>query len=120
MSVLIAGELPLDPAGRHELPDPEVAQIQLIEEPVLVELSPDVDTVVHPIRPEFLEKVGEHGLCPLLLLVQRHRNGVVQGRHTLLEFLAAAIDDVQLRVECRAIGRHTLLHVTPVGLELSK
>ena len=34
-----AGELPLDPAGRHELPDPEVAQIELIEEPVLVELE---------------------------------------------------------------------------------
>ena len=74
---LDAGELPLDPAGGHELPDPEVPQIQLIEDPVLMELSADVDTVVHPIRPELLEEVGEHGLGPLLLRVQRHRNDVV-------------------------------------------
>jgi len=117
---LDAGELPLDPAGRHELPDPEVAQIELIEEPVLVELSADVDTVVHPVRPELLEEVGEHGLGPLLLRVQRHRDGVVQSRHALLEFLAAAIDEVQVRVERPAIGGHTLRHITPVGLELSK
>ena len=120
MSVLYAGELPLDPAGRHELPDPEIAQIQLIEQPVLVELGADVDTMVHPVRPELLEEVGEQGLGPLLLHVQRHRDGVVQGRHARFEVLAAAIDDVQVRVERPAIGGHTLRHVTPVGLELCK
>ena len=69
---LDAGQLPFDPASRHELPDPEVPQIQLVEEPVLMELGTDVDTVVHAIRPELLEEVGEHGLGTLFFRIQRH------------------------------------------------
>ena len=99
------------------MPDPEITQVELIEQPVLVELSADVDTVVHPIRPELLEEVGEHGLGPLLLGVRSViEMASFKAVHALLEFLAAAIDELQFRVERPAIGGHALRHITPIGV----
>ena len=55
---LDASELPLDPDRGHELPDPQIPQIELVEDSILMKRSIHVDAVVDTVGPELLEEVG--------------------------------------------------------------
>src|SRR3989441_1798914 len=59
-----------DAAHDHELPEPEILQIQGIEPAVLHQRGTDVDLVIDPVRLLLLEVVREHPLGGLFLEIQ--------------------------------------------------
>src|SRR5215470_13781771 len=94
-----------EPAGHHQLPEPEVLQAQGIRTPVFQETRPDVDLVVDTIGLLLLEIVREHPLRCLFLQVQVRGGALGDPRHALLEQAAAVVDGTESTIETLPVRR---------------
>src|SRR5215470_3780751 len=94
-----------EPAGHHQLPEPEVLQAQGIRTPVFQEARPYVDLVVDAIGLLLLEIVREHPLRCLFLEVQVRGDALGDPRDALLEQAAAVVHGTEPNVETLPVGR---------------
>ncbi len=101
---------PRDPARHHELPEPEVPEVQLVELAALHEAAADVDRVVHAVGPQPLEVVREHRLRQLLFRVEIRGHRVGDQRHAVLVVASLAVHGAERRVERRPVRLEALPH----------
>ena len=102
--------LPGDTAGDQELPEPEVAEVQLVVGLTVDQGGAHVDAVVHAVGALLLEVVREHGLGHLLLGIEVGGDRLVDGRHALLVVLALPVDRAHLRIQGGPVRLHALAH----------
>ena len=97
-------ERPVDAAHRHELPEPQVGQIERIVLAILVEARPDVDVVVDAVCLEELEVVWNERLRVPVLVVQRPTDDLIHQADAVLEALPVVVENPQLRIHRVAIS----------------
>src|SRR5439155_25636886 len=112
--------VPRRPAGHHELPDPEVLEIDRIPDAVLFEGAPHVDLIIHAVRLLLLEVVRIHRLGRLLLEVDIGGERVTEPRYALLEAPSLDVDDPEAGIERRAIGVDPGAHRGSERLEMAE
>ena len=107
-----------DAADHHELPQPQILEVERVEAAVLHQRGADVDLVIDAVGLLLLEVVGIHGLGGLVLEVEAGGDRLGDAGDAVLEHLAALVDDSTLGIECGAVRLDPLLHFGAESLQV--
>src|SRR4030095_15313535 len=92
-----------DAAGDHELPQPEILQVQRVEAAFLQPRPADVDAVVYPVRLLLLEVVRIHRLRGLFLEIDVRGDSLGDPGHALVEVPALGVDSAHAWIDGASI-----------------
>ena len=107
-----------DAAGDHELPEPQVLEIQRIEGAVLEQRAAGIDAVIHAVGLLLLEVVGAHGLGGLILEVDVPGDGLRDERHALVELPTLGVDGADPGIDGAPVRLDALADGGAEGLEM--